>query len=49
MTNEDNCPECLCELSEEDFTNVFEDRGHYGCEEITTGFKCHNCGHEERY
>lgn len=50
---EDRCKECGEVLSEEDFTQIYEDRGEFWgapcSEEIVTGYKCSHCGHSEDF
>ena len=44
------CDYCYCKLDEDDYNNTFESRAGNGSNErICTGYKCHFCGHEERY
>ena len=49
----DYCDGCGELLDDEDFHSVYEDRGEFWgapcSERITTGYKCHSCGHIEDY
>lgn len=53
LIDSNRCPECGTALVEDDFSGEYEPRGEFWgapCSEyITTGFVCHECGHEEEF